>query len=36
MNVIYNSIIPFKGYIAINIFGILFARKEYKYKLDYS
>lgn len=27
MKVIYNSIIPFKGFKAINIFGILFARK---------
>lgn len=27
---IYNSIIPFKGFLAINIFGILFIRKEYK------
>lgn len=30
MKIIYNNIIPFKGYIAINIFGIIFARKEYK------
>lgn len=28
--IIYNKIIPFKGYVAINLFGILFARKEYK------
>lgn len=28
--VIYNNIIPFKKYIAINLFGIIFARKEYK------
>lgn len=27
--VLYNSIIPFKGYKAINLFGIIFARKEY-------
>lgn len=26
MRVIYNNIIPFKGYKAINLFGILFAR----------
>ena len=30
MKVIYNNIIPFKGFIAINLFGIVFARKEYK------
>lgn len=26
MKIIYNSIIPFKGFLAINIFGILFVR----------
>lgn len=30
MKVIYNNIIPFKGFVAINLFGVLFARKEYK------
>lgn len=30
MKVIYNSLIPFKGFSAINLFGIVFARKEYK------
>lgn len=30
MKVIYNNIIPFKGFSAINLFGIIFARKEYK------
>lgn len=30
MKVIYNSIIPIKGFVAINILGIVFARKEYK------
>lgn len=30
MNVIYNSLIPFKGFSAINLFGVVFARKEYK------
>lgn len=29
MKVIYNKYIPFKGYIAINLFGIIFARKEF-------
>ena len=28
MKVIYNNIIPFKGYKAINIFGVLFVRKD--------
>lgn len=27
MKVIYNNLIPFKGYKAINLFGILFVRK---------
>lgn len=27
MKIIYNNIIPFKGFKAINLFGILFARK---------
>lgn len=30
MIIIKNSIIPFKGYKAINLFGILFVRKEYE------
>lgn len=28
MKIIYNNIIPFKGFKAINLFGILFARKD--------
>lgn len=28
MKVIYNSVIPFKSFIAINLFGILFVRKD--------
>jgi hypothetical protein len=28
MKIIYNDIIPFKGYKAINLFGIVFARKS--------
>lgn len=28
--IIKNNIIPFKGYKAINLFGILFVRKEYE------
>lgn len=27
MKVIYNNIIPFKGYKAINLFGVIFVRK---------
>lgn len=30
MKIIYNSIIPFKGYKAVNILGILFVRKGCK------
>lgn len=30
MNVVYNNIIPFKRFTAVNIFGLLFARNEYK------
>jgi hypothetical protein len=30
MKIIYNKIIPFPGYKAINLFGILFARKNAK------
>jgi len=28
--IIYNSAIPFKGFVAINLFGLIFVRKEYK------
>lgn len=27
MRIIYNSLIPFKGFLAINLFGIIFIRK---------
>ena len=30
MKVIYNNIIPFRGFTAINLFGFIFARKEYE------
>lgn len=30
MKIVYNNIIPFKGFIAINLFGVLFVRKELK------
>ena len=28
MKIIYNKFIPFKGFCAINLFGVLFARKK--------
>lgn len=31
MKVIYNNIIPFKGYKAINLFGLVFVRKGAKF-----
>ena len=34
MKIIYNAFIPFKGYSAINIFGIIFARQSKKGKLS--
>ena len=34
MKIIYNSIIPFKGFLAINLFGLLFVREERKDKLN--
>lgn len=30
MKIIYNNILPIKGYIAINLLGFVFARKEFK------
>lgn len=30
MKIIYNNMIPFRGFLAINLLGILFVRKEYK------
>lgn len=30
MKIVYNNIIPVKGFSAINLFGVIFARKEYK------
>ena len=30
MKIIYNNIIPFPGFAAINLFGVLFARKKYR------
>lgn len=30
MKIIYNNLIPFKGFSAINLFGVVFARKEHE------
>ena len=30
MKVIYNGFIPFKGFSAMNLFGVVFCRKEYR------
>nr|DAE36180.1 MAG TPA: hypothetical protein [Bacteriophage sp.] len=30
MKIIYNDIIPFPGFAAINLFGVIFARKKYR------
>lgn len=37
MKVIYNNIIPFKGYKAINLLGLVFVRKGAKFtEVDYN
>lgn len=28
MKIIYNSLIPFKGFLAVNLFGVLFVRES--------
>ena len=33
MKIIYNNFIPFKGFFAINLFGVMFVRNEYKRKV---
>ena len=35
MKIIYNDILPIKGHIAINIFGLILARKKMKYYPDF-
>ena len=35
MKIIYNNVIPFKGYWAINLFGILFVRKDIKSTIEF-
>lgn len=32
--IIYNNAIPFKGFVAINLFGLIFVRREYKMYLE--
>lgn len=32
--IIYNKLIPLKGYVAINLFGIIFARKECEARIE--
>lgn len=32
MKVVNNSIIPFKGFVAINLFGVVFVRKDYEFR----
>lgn len=34
MKIVYNTFIPFRGFSVINLFGILFARKEYRGKIN--
>lgn len=29
MKIIYNKLLPSKGFVALNLFGVIFARKEY-------
>jgi len=33
MKIIYNKVLPFKGFLAINLFGVLFVRSELKDKV---
>lgn len=34
MKIIYNNIIPFEGYKAINLFGVLFVREKFEGKIS--
>lgn len=34
MRIVLNDLIPFKGFVAINLFGILFVRNEYANKIN--
>ena len=31
MKIVYSSILPFKGFLAINLFGLVFVRKELRH-----
>ena len=31
MKTIFNRVIPFKGFLAVSVFGLIFVRKEYEY-----
>lgn len=35
MKIVYSKIIPFKGFLAINLFGVLFVREEYRYMFEH-
>ena len=35
MKIVRNSIIPFNGFVAINLFGVVFVRKEMQTYFDY-
>jgi len=35
MKVIYNNVLPLKGFTAMNLFGVILARKEYGELKDY-
>ena len=35
MKLIYNKFIPFKGFRAINLFGVCFVREAYEHQYDY-
>lgn len=34
MRILYNNIIPFPGFVAINLFGTLFVRTKYRGKMN--
>lgn len=36
MKIVYNKLIPFPGFLAINLFGVLFVREENRYIFENS
>ena len=32
MNIVRSNVIPFKGFAAINLFGVVFVRKDYEFR----